>query len=373
MGATPWRALILNERDPRHPKAGGAEVHVAEIFGRLAARGHEVVLAASAFPGAAARELVGGMQVWRLGALPFYYPRAAWTCARETRAGRFDVVVECLNKLPFLSPLYARAPVLGLCHHLFGEAAFLQVSWPVAAAVFAVERMVPRVFRSAHLAVISESTRDDLIARGVDPARIEVQHPGIRWPAEEPLPLASRGRRIAYVGRLERYKNVDVLLRALARLLPRFPDAELAVVGQGSDRARLERLAGELGVGPRVRFTGFLDDAERDRLLASSRVCACASAKEGWGLTVIESNALGTPNVASDAPGLRDSVRDGETGFLAPVGDERAFAERIATLLSDDALAARMSDAARAFARGFDWDRAADQMEAALTRALRER
>lgn len=370
MSGRPWRALILNERDPRHPKAGGAEVHVAEIFGRLAARGHEVVLAASAFAGAPARESVERMQVWRLGGLPTYYPRAAWTCARSTRAGRFDVVVECLNKLPFLAPLYSRAPVLGLCHHLFGEAAFLQVSWPVAATVFAVEKLVPRVFRHSRFAVISESTRDDLIRRGVAPERIEVHHPGIRWPSSQPLPLSARGRRIVYLGRLEPYKNVDVLLRALARLLPRFPDAELAVVGQGSDRARLERLAGELGVAARVRFTGFVDDAERDRLLAAARVSACASAKEGWGLTVIESSALGTPNVASDAPGLRDSVRDGETGFLAPQGDDRAFAERIGSLLSDDALAQRMSEAARAWAGGFEWERAADQMEAALNRAL---
>jgi glycosyltransferase involved in cell wall biosynthesis len=372
MGGRPWRALILNERDPRHPKAGGAEVHVAEVFGRLAARGHEIVLASCDVPGAAREERHGDIEIWRLGSLPTYYPRAAWTCARATRAGRFDVVVECLNKLPFLAPLYAHAPVLGLCHHLFGKAAFLQVPWPVAAAVFATEKLVPRVFRRARFAVISESTRDDLIRRGVDPQRIEVHHPGIRWPAQEPPPLAARGRRIAYVGRLEPYKNVDVLLRALARLMPRFPDAELAVVGRGSDQSRLERLAAELGVAARVRFTGFVDDAERDRLLATSRVCACASAKEGWGLTVIESNALGTPNVASDAPGLRDSVRHGETGFLAPVGDDRAFAERIGALLGDDALAERMAGAARAFARRFEWERAADQMEAALGRVLQE-
>ena len=370
MTASRWRALILNERDPKHPKAGGAEVHVAEIFSRLAARGHEVVQASSSFPGAPPRERVDGIEVWRLGALPAYYPRALWTCARTTRAGRFDVVVECLNKLPFLSPLYARVPVLGLCHHLFGEAAYLQVSWPVASTVYAVEKLVPRVFRRSRFAVISESTRDDLAARGVDPSRIEVHHPGIRWPAQPPLPLSARGRRITYVGRLERYKNVDVLIRALARLLPRFPDAELAVVGQGADRSRLEQLARELGVAPHVRFTGFLDDAARDHLLASSRVCACASAKEGWGLTVIESNALGTPDVASDAPGLRDSVRHGETGFLVAVGDVDGFTERIGALLGDDALALRMSAAALAFARRFDWERAADQMEAALDRAL---
>jgi glycosyltransferase involved in cell wall biosynthesis len=366
----PWRALILNERDPRHPKAGGAEVHVAEIFERLAARGHAIEIAASRFSGGVARETLNGVAIRRLAPLPAYYPAAALACARDTRAGRFDVVIECLNKLPFLAPLYSRAPVLGLCHHLFGEAAFLQVSWPVATAVFAVEKLVPRVFRGSRFAVISESTRDDLIRRGVAAESIEVHHPGIRRPELAAPPIRERGPRIVYVGRLEAYKKVDLLLRALARLAPRFPAAELFVVGQGSERARLERLAGELGLAARVHFPGFVSDADRDRLLAGARVCACASAKEGWGLTVIESNALGVPNVASDAPGLRDSVRDGETGFLVPVGDESAFADRIGRLLADDALAQRMSDAALAHSRQFDWERAADQMEAAIARTL---
>jgi glycosyltransferase involved in cell wall biosynthesis len=363
------RALILNERDPRHPKAGGAEVHVAEIFERLAARGHRIAMATSSFPGGAARETLRGVEIRRVGALPAYYPAAAWHCARETRAGRFDVVVECLNKLPFLAPLYSRAPVLGLCHHLFGEAAFLQVAWPVAATVYGVEKLIPRVFRGSRFAVISESTRDDLVARGVPADTIEVHHPGIRWPSEPPQPLSKRARRIVYVGRLEAYKNVDLLVRALARLSPRFPDAELWVVGQGSQRPRLERLAQEQGVAARVHLPGFLSDDERDRLLAGARVSACPSAKEGWGLTVIEAGALGTPTVASDAPGLRDSVRDGETGFLVPVGDEAALADRIGRLLEDDALLQRLSDAAQAYARRFDWERATDQMEAALLRA----
>jgi glycosyltransferase involved in cell wall biosynthesis len=236
--------------------------------------------------------------------------------------------------------------------------------------VFAVEKLVPRVFRGSRFAVISESTRDDLIRRGVAADRIEVHHPGIRWPALPSPPMRERGPRAVYVGRLEAYKNVDLLIRALKRLEPRFPDAELHVVGQGAERGRLERLAAELGIAARVHFAGFVSDAERDRLLAGARVCACASVKEGWGLTVIESNALGVPNVASDAPGLRDSVRDGETGFLVAPGDEPGFADRIGRLFADDALAQRMSDAALAHARRFDWERAADQMEAAIARSL---
>jgi glycosyltransferase involved in cell wall biosynthesis len=363
------RVLILNERDPAHPKAGGAEVHVSEIFRRLAARGHAIVQLSSHFRTAPRRELQGGIEVRRLAPLPAYYPLAAWACARATRRGEIDVVVDCLNKLPFLSPAYARAPVLALCHHLFGETAFEQVPWPVAAAVVGVERGIPRIYRRAWFVAISESTRDDLVTRGVDPARIEVQHPGITPPRRAPPPLLARGRRVAYLGRLERYKNVDVLIRAVAALRGRFPEVELAVIGGGSDRTRLEGIAARTGIADRVRFTGFVSEAERDELLAHARVCVCPSSKEGWGLTVIESNALGTPNVASDAPGLRDSVREGETGFLVPVGDVAAFADRIGRLLGDDVLATRMSRQATAWAQRFTWDEAAKRMEAALETA----
>lgn len=366
------RVLVLNERDPLHPKAGGAEIHVAEIFGRIAARGARVTLVTSRFAGSATEDEVRGMRVQRVGRVPFYYPRAAWLCARDTRRRRYDVVVECLNKLPFLAPLYSAAPVLGLCHHLFGETAFLQVSWPVAAAVWSVERMVPRVYAGGRLVVISESTRGDLIRRGVAAERIEVQHPGIRPPAFEPPPASGRQHRVAYVGRLEPYKQVDIVLRAAARLVERFPALQIDIIGRGSDRARLERAAAEIGLADRTHFAGFVSDEERDRLLAGARVCVCPSAKEGWGLTVIESNALGTPNVTSDAPGLRDSVRDGETGFLVPEGDVEAFAARIGALLGDDALAERMSAAALAWSRGFDWDRAAARMEASLEALQRE-
>ncbi len=369
----PARVLILNERDPHHPKAGGAEVHVREIFARLADRGWEVTHAASAFAGGAASEDVDGIRVRRLGRLRSYYPRAAWLCATATRRGEFDVVVECLNKLPFVSPLSARAPVLALCHHLFGGTAFQQVAFPIAATVWSVERLIPRAYRGTPFVTISESSRDDLVARGVAPERVRVVHCGIRRPALEGAPIPERAERVAYLGRLERYKHVDVLLQAMAALADRFPSVGIDVIGRGSDRERLERVAREVGVAERTRFIGFVPDDERDRLLAEARVVACPSSKEGWGLTVIESNAVGTPVVATDAPGLRDSVHDGKTGYLVPENDVAAFADRIGRLLADDALASRLSHEARAWSTRFDWETAADAMADALSAARRGR
>ena len=154
-------------------------------------------------------------------------------------------------------------------------------------------------------------------------------------------------------------------------VLMRVRSPSRVVVGSGSDRKRLEGIAARLGVAERTHFRGFVEEGERNRILAASRVCVCPSSKEGWGLTVIESNALGTPNVTSDAPGLRDSVRHGETGFLVREGDEEAFAARIEEVLCNNEMALRMSRAATRWAQRFHWEEAAERMQGALNATVR--
>jgi len=244
--------------------------------------------------------------------------------------------------------------------------AFQQVAWPVAATVWASERLIPLVYRSSPFLAISESTRRDLIGRGLPADSIRVSQPGIASPTLDVDPSLSRGQGVIYVGRLEVYKRIDVMLRAMAKLSERFPKAPIVIVGRGPARPGLEALARELGISERTHFTGFVDDAERDELLAEARVCVCPSEKEGWGLTVMESCAVGTPVVATDADGLRDSVRDGKTGYLVEEGDVDGFARRIGELLENDALASRMASEAMAWAKHFDWDRAADDMATAI-------
>ena len=363
---TPLRVLVLNERDLLHPKAGGAEVHVSEIAKRLDAMGFEVTQLACSFSGAPAREQVEGVDVRRLGPIPLYYLRVAPWTARATGRGDFDVVVEYLNKVPFCAAAYSRKPVVAVNHHLFGRSAFLQVSWPIAAAVVSIERLIPLVYRNVPFLAISESSRQDLVRRGIPVDHIDLLLNGIRTPEIEPVPMDERPERIVYLGRLETYKRVDLLLRALAALRPRHPDLELLVVGRGAEREGLERLTAELGLTDRVRFTGFVDDDERDRLVASSKLAVCPSVKEGWGITVTECNALGVPVVATDAPGLRDAVLDGDTGVLvsddAPEPFTRGIAQAIEALLDDPARLAHLATEARQFSRRFDWDASAEQM-----------
>ncbi len=374
---SPCRVLILNERDPLHPAAGGAEVHVAEISKRMAAMGFELTQAAVGFPGAPAHERVEGLDVLRLGRIPSYYPRVVATCARETRRGRFDVVVEHLNKVPFCAPAYSAVPVLAVNHHLFGRSAFLQVAWPIAATVVAMEALIPWIYRRTAFLAVSQSSKEDLVARGISGDRIGLLYNGIRQPETAAPPISARPCRVSYFGRLERYKRVDLMLRALAPLVPRFPTLEIVIIGRGSQREALVRLAEQLGLAARTRFTGFASDELRDELLAASRLCVCPSVKEGWGITVVEANALGVPVVATDAPGLRDAVVHEATGVLVTDGAPELLvprlSEAIGSLLADENRLARLAVAAIAWSRRFDWDASAAIMADAVERARRGR
>lgn len=365
------RILVLNERDPEHPRAGGAEIHVEELFARLAARGHRVVQLSAGFRGGTRRSVRRGVEIERTAPLAAYYASLPFRAARRCRRAEFDVVVECLNKIPFYAPLWAGVPVLALCHHLFGEVAFEQVAWPIAAAVHLAERGIPLAYRATDFLAISPSTRDDLVARGIAGERIRTSLPGIERPGRRADPDAPRPARLVYVGRLEAYKRIDLLFEAAAGLVARWPDLELVVIGRGADRERLEARAAALGLAARTRFTGFVDDRERDELLASARACVFPSLKEGFGLTVVEANALATPVVARDAAGLRDSVRDGETGTLVRGDDPADWARALAPMLEESDATRALRRRALEWSRRFDWERAADELLAALQAAVR--
>ena len=370
------RILLVNWNDRDNPHAGGAEIHLHELFGRLAGWGHEVELVASGWSGCAPRAQLDGMRVRRVGGRYSFalLGRGAVRRALAERGG-FDVVVEDINKLPLFLPTLTRLPLVAIVPHLFGTTAFAEASWPVAAVVWAAERPIPRVYRRAAFHAISESTRDDLVRRGVARERIEVIYPGVDAAWYRPDDATPRAERptFLYVGRLKRYKGVEIAVRALALARRTRPDLTLEIAGQGDDRPRLERLAGALGLGDAVRFLGFVSEEEKRRRLRGAWAVVFASPKEGWGISNVEAAACGTPALASDSPGLKESVRHGVTGYLVPHGDAGALAQRMLALAADPALVARLGRAARAFAEGLSWEGAARATEAQLQRVIAQR
>jgi glycosyltransferase involved in cell wall biosynthesis len=366
------RLLVVNWNDRENPHAGGAEIHLHAIFGRLAREGHAIDLVASGWPGCAPRATLDGIEVHRVGGRHSFALLARGAVRALLGARRYDAVVEDINKLPLYLPTLTRLPLYAIVPHLFGTTAFVEASWPVAALVWLSEIPIPRMYRRAAFHAISESTRDDLVRRGVPPGRIEVIHPGVdaTWYCPDGATPRPAQPTFLYVGRLKRYKGVEIALRALATARGRRADLVLEVAGQGDDRPRLERLAGRLGVADAVRFLGFVDETEKRRLLRAAWAVVFPSPKEGWGISNVEAAACGTPALASDSPGLRESVRHGETGFLVPHGDVGTLAERMLALAADPGLVSRLGRAARAFAERLTWERAARATAAHLQRVI---
>ncbi len=359
------RILLVNWQDRENPQAGGAEIHLHEIFGRIAARGHDVTLLCGGWPGCEPRATLDGISVHRVGtrySFPFHARR--YYRATLSRPGH-DILVEDINKVPLYTPRWGARRMMALVPHLFGTTVFQEVAVPMAVAVWTLERPLVRAYRGVPFEAISESTADDLVRRGVPRESIRVIYPGIDFGWYTPEPSARSGEPLfAYLGRLKRYKRVDLIVRAFA--LMGHPTARLAIAGTGDYRPHLERLAASLDLGDRVRFLGYIDDDSKRALLREAWALAFTSPKEGWGITNFEAAACATPVIASDSPGLRESVRDGETGFLVPHGDVPALARAMATIANDRSLVTGLGARARRFAEGFSWERAADRTESHL-------
>ena len=364
--------LAVNFRDLAHPEAGGAELHLAHILRAAVARGWRVTWLASGFPGGAPDTEHEGVRIARRGRwwdFNWVVPRVL---KREFSSPPPDLVVEDINKVPCFTPWWTRSPVSVVVPHLFGTAAFREASLPVALYVMALESLIPSVYRRSRFVVISESTRDDLVARGIDGAAVTVVHCGLDHDTyrDDPAEEKSAEPSIVFVGRLRRYKGVDWVMRALPAVLRRIPRARLEVIGDGPFEPQLRRAAVRLGVAPSVDFLGFLPGPEKVRRMRRAWVVVQPSPKEGWGLTVVEAGACGTAVVAADSPGLRDSVRRDETGLPVPFGADARLAEALVRVLEDRPLRERLAAQGRAWAGTFSWPACGAASLDALTRDL---
>jgi len=365
------KILVLNWLDRENPRAGGAETHMHEVFGRLARRGHEVAALVSGWRGGAGRARLDGIDVHRCGTRYTYSLAAPAHFRRHLADRRFDVVVEDLNKVPLFSPLWARTRVVLLTHHLFGSTAFQAGPFPVAAATVLLERPIPLVYRRTSAIAVSESTKQDMVHRGLRSESISVIRNGIDvdffTPASE---MRAERPTLVCLGRLKKYKRVDLVIDAVRALADQGVDVALMIAGEGDQRAPLEARVRSLGLQDRVTMLGFLgEDAKRD-LLRRAWVHVLTSVKEGWGISNLEAGACATPSVVSDAPGLRESVVDGRTGLLVPHGDARALSEALGRLLRDRALRERLGGQAREFAETLSWRASADAFEAYFQRLV---
>jgi glycosyltransferase involved in cell wall biosynthesis len=366
------RILLFNWRDITNPQSGGAEVHMHEMFKRVAKLGHRVTLVCCGYPGSRRQETLDELRIIRLGNWMTYGLLAVRFYATKARKEHFDLVVEDISKAPLFTPLYVREPLLAIWHMRHGALLFKEAFPPVAAFISSLESLMPLVYRTTPFVVVSESTKAALVSQGMDSRRIEIIYNGVGGESLEPGPRAAEPL-VVYVGRVVRYKQLDHLLRAFRLVRAEIPSTRLIIGGRGNDYARLRKIMRQLRLDAAVTLAGALDEEQKREILQQAWVYAIPSMQEGWGISVIEANACGTPAIGYDVPGLRDAIRDRRTGLLVRAGSIDGLAKAIVRVLGEDALREALGREALEHAGRFGWDGAAATLRETLEKVARSK
>jgi len=349
--------LIFNWRDLAHVWSGGAEVYIHEFAKRLVKKGHSVTLFCGNDGKSARAEVVDGIQIIRKGGNFSVYFWAFIYYMFKFR-GKYDIIVDSENGTPFFMPLYAREPVIGLVHHIHLKEVYRRhLILPVAVfAQFLETKLMPLVYRNKKMLTVSKSSKEEMENLGFGKKiPIEIVNPGVDLSVYKPTVKNSEPL-ILYLGRLKPYKSVDTLIKIMKNIRKTVPNAILAIAGEGESRVDLEKYVNESGLSGVVKFLGRVSEKTKVDLLGKAWVVAQPSKSEGWGITVIEANACRTPVVASDIPGLRDSLNNPHSGILVAWDNLEKWTDEISKILRDKNHKEALSNYSQHWAKQFDWD-----------------
>ena len=353
------RILILNFRDLAHATAGGAEVFTEEIGKRLVQFGNDVTIFSSAFDGCEPVSYRSGIRIVRKGGKYSVY-RKARKFLKENFS-QFDLVVDEINTVPFQAYKVAKGkPLVTLIHQLAREIWYHETWFPLNVIGYhALESFWLRRYREIPTITVSESTKSDLLQLGFKDVHIIRNGIGAE-PLREP-PVKPDRPILIFVGRMVSSKQPDHALKAYLMVKERFPEAELWVLGDGYLRSRLQREGAD-----GVRFFGHVSGEEKFELLRQAHIMLSPSVREGWGVSVIEANAMATPAIGYAVPGLRDSIIDGTTGFLVQPNNPSGLAKAACQVLADADLRRKLSLGALDWARHFNWDSSATEFNSLI-------
>src|SRR4051812_534342 len=344
-GVPPLHILVMTDRDWTHPQGGGTGANLFGQVSRWVAWGHRVTVIACSYPGAKPYEhIADGLEVHRLGGRSTVFPRAILAQARGLVPDA-DVVLEVVNGITFLTPLWLRTPRVTLVHHVHRDH-YVREMGPVAgrAAAWLLETVpLKLLYRGSRFLTISHASATEIAELGIPLERVEVGYIGVESEAFG----ADESRRAAeptllYLGRLKRYKRVEMVLDALEAC----PGAGLDLAGDGDHLEAIEAEIDGRGLRERVRMHGHVTEEQKHDLYQRAWVNITASSAEGWGLTVMEAAASGTPSAALAVGGLPESIVDGETGIVAQDAEE--LAARTRELMDDPHERRRLGESAYA-------------------------
>ncbi len=348
-GIDPLHILILTDRDWTHPQGGGTGTHLQENVNRWVEWGHRVTIVAGGYPGAHPVDRQTGIEIRRYGSRATVFPR---TIIRGQGAlpSDVDVVIEVINGITFLTPIWLKVPHVALVHHVHSDH-YVQEMGPAGRLAAAALETIPLkgLYRKTRFVTVSESTADEVSQLGIPRERIHVAHNGVDATWLTPGVRAAKPT-LLYLGRIKRYKRIEMLLTALEKL----PGVTLEIAGDGDHRRAIEREIAAKGLSDRVVIHGFVSEEEKLQLLQRAWLNVTASSVEGWSLVAMEAAACATPTVAMAVGGLREAVVSGTTGLLAE--SQESLTESLRTLIFNDELREEMGRAALKRAEEFTWD-----------------
>ncbi|HEX6715055.1 MAG TPA: glycosyltransferase family 4 protein, partial [Thermoleophilaceae bacterium] len=344
--------LVLTDRDWTHPQGGGTGTNLYGQVSRWLAWGHRVSVIAAGYEGSEPVERHGELTMHRVGGRSTVFPRAIWKQWRGLVPDA-DVVLEVINGITFLTPVWMRTPHVGLVHHVHTDHYEREMGRVGKVAGLFLETLpLKLLYPGSRFVAISHATQRDLERFGLPPETVTVNHIGVELDAFEPGVRAPEPT-LLFLGRLKKYKRIEMLLDTVEAL----PDVTLEIAGDGDHLSRVEDEIARRGLSGRVRLHGHVSEAKKKELLQRAWVNLTASSAEGWCLTVMEAAVCKTPSVAMRVGGLPESIEEGVTGLLADDGAE--FTAHVRRLVADGELRERMGQAACDRAQEFTWDRTA--------------
>ncbi|HVZ67455.1 MAG TPA: glycosyltransferase family 4 protein [Patescibacteria group bacterium] len=354
------RILILNWRDIKHSWAGGSELYIHELAKRWVKLGSEVTLfcAQDIVQPLPDKEVIDGITIFRKGGKFSVYFWAFIYYFKYFR-NKTDVILDVENGIPFFTPFYSRKKKVCLVYHVHGKQFFYELPFPISILGYVLEKYVfPLLYRNINIMAISKSTKRELERLGFKSKRISIVEPGVSINGSKILSVSKYNKpTVVYLGRIKKYKRIEILVNIMPKILEKIPNARLLIAGWGSEAPFIIDLAMKSKVRKRIELIGPVSEYEKKILLSKSWIFVNPSLHEGWGISVIETNLMGTPAIGFNVPGLSDSIKNGYNGYLC--GDEEAMIGAIVKVLENKKLRENLSKNSKKWAHQFNWDNAA--------------
>lgn len=308
-------------------------------------------------------EKIDGVQIYRRGGFYTVYIWAFLYYIFKFR-GKFDVIIDSENGIPFFTPLYAREKIFLLIHHIHQEVFLTELKFPLSQiGRFLEGKLMPLAYRNSKVITVSQSSKQAIKSLGLGKKQeISIINPGVDLKKFQLNTNKTYTPSLLYLGRLKPYKSLDKLINVMGEVKKQVPSVTLTIAGEGESRSSLEKLVQNLNLQKVIKFIGVVSEKTKVELLAKSWILVQPSRIEGWGITIIEANAAGTCVIASDVPGLRDSVKNPHTGLLVAWDNQEKWIEAICRILKDKKFRIYLETNSRDWVKQFSWDQSSDRL-----------